>query len=174
MVVSKSLKLVEIEIIVVDERFRTLMSDKFSGCFAVERNAASPMEFPSGSMMRTMSSFSKSPSIRVTPTGNILTACCECIAFTAPTLICNSPLANPSEWAIQRLMLDMGLAEGMNRVQIAELFSRKRSGKIFSFLPLAMMTSIPSSATLRAMLHLVSIPPRPKEDFPDCMYCDSS
>ena len=40
MVVSKSLKLVEIEIIVVDERFRTLMSDKFSGCFAVERNAA--------------------------------------------------------------------------------------------------------------------------------------
>ena len=24
----------------MDERFRTLMSDKFSGCFAVERNAA--------------------------------------------------------------------------------------------------------------------------------------
>ena len=40
MVVSKSLKLVEIEIIVVDERFRTLMSDKFSGCFAIERDAA--------------------------------------------------------------------------------------------------------------------------------------
>jgi hypothetical protein len=39
-------------------------------------------------------------------------------------------------------MLDMGLAEGMNRVQIAELFSRKRSGKIFSFLPLAMMIRI--------------------------------
>ena len=36
MVVSESLKLVEIEIIVVDERFRTLMS----GCFAVECDAA--------------------------------------------------------------------------------------------------------------------------------------
>ena len=39
-------------------------------------------------------------------------------------------------------MLDMGLAEGMNRVQIAELFSRKRSGKIFSFLPLAMISAL--------------------------------
>ena len=156
MVVSKSLKLVEIEIIVVDERFRTLMSDKFSGCFAVERNAA----------------YSYGISIGIDDADNVVLF--EVSFDTAPTLICNSPLANPSEWAIQRLMLDMGLAEGMNRVQIAELFSRKRSGKIFSFLPLAMMTSIPSSATLRAMLHLVSIPPRPKEDFPDCMYCDSS
>ena len=46
--------------------------------------------------------------------------------------------------------------------------------RILSRLPLAMITVIPSSATLRAILVLVSIPPRPKLDLEVCMYEDRS
>ena len=43
-----------------------------------------------------------------------------------------------------------------------------------SLLPLAMMTGMPLLATRRAMWHLVSIPPRPSDDFDVCMYCSMS
>ena len=71
-------------------------------------------------------------------------------------------------------MLEMGVGEGMNRVHTSVLPSRSRRGRMFSRLPLAMITSIPSSATLRAMWLLVVMPPRPNDERPDWMYCDSS
>lgn len=86
----------------------------------------------------------------------------------------NSPLAKPSECAIHFLILDVVFFAGRKRVQHTFLSLHSRSVSMLSRLPLAMITSIPSCATLRAMLHLVSIPPRPNDDFPDCMYFESS
>lgn len=59
-----------------------------------------------------------------------------------------------------------GFPEGEKRVQTTRPPVAAKSGRILSLLPFAMMTSIPSSATLRAILYLVNIPPLPKEDFP--------
>ena len=133
-----------------------------------------PMGLPSGAHIRTMSSFSKSPSMAVTPMGNRLTARCESNRSAAPALMCSAPLANPSEWAIHFLTLDVVLVAGRKRVQSTGPSSHRRSVRMLSRLPLAMITSMPSWATLRAMLHLVSMPPRPNDDFPTCMYLDNS
>ena len=59
----------------------------------------------------------------------------------------------------------MGWGEGRKRVQRVRLPSASRSGRMPSRRPSAMIVSIPSAATLRAMRLLVSIPPRPNDDF---------
>lgn len=56
--------------------------------------------------------FSKSPVIRVTPTNKMLVAFGPNNASSAPWLICISPLAKPSEWAIHFFTLLTGLSDG--------------------------------------------------------------
>ena len=126
-------------------------------------------------MMRTMSSFSNPPRTSVMPMGRMLTALSEANILVAHSLMCSSPLAKPSLWAIHFLTLDTGSGEGMKRVYFYSSFFilnssfLRMSVSILSRLPLAMMTVMPSSATLRAMLVLVSMPPRPKLDLEVCM-----
>ena len=54
--------------------------------------------------------------------------------------------------------------EGIKRVQTVSSGCCNKSTRILSRFPLAIMTVIPSSATLRAIFVFVSIPPRPKLD----------
>ena len=112
--------------------------------------------------------------IRVTPTSRILVAFGPNSASSAPRLMCISPLAKPSEWAIHFFTLLTGLFDGMKRVQTVRLSLASRSTRMLSFLPLAMITVMPSSATFCAMLHLVSMPPRPNDDLLVCTYSDRS
>lgn len=107
-----------------------------------------PMGFPSALMMRTISSFSNSPLTSVIPTGRILTALSVTIISVARGLMCSSPLANPSLCAIHFLMLETGCGAGTKRVQSVSSGFSIKSVNILSRLPLAMMTVIPSSATL--------------------------
>ena len=111
-----------------------------------------------------MSSLSNSPSMRVMPTGRMLTAFSEFSTFVAQSLIWISPFANPSLCAIHFLTLDTGSPEGTKRVQSVSSGCWSRSTRILSRFPLAMITVIPSSATYRAMFVLVSMPPLPKLD----------
>ena len=89
--------------------------------------------------------------MRVTPTNNTLVAFGAVNASSAPLLICISPLAKPSEWAIHFFTLLTGFEAGMKRVQTVSLSTANNIGRILSFLPLAMITAIPSSATFWAI-----------------------
>ena len=59
--------------------------------------------------------------MRVTPTNNTLVAFGAVNASSAPLLICISPLAKPSEWAIHFFTLLTGFEAGMKRVQTVSL-----------------------------------------------------
>ena len=54
--------------------------------------------------------------------------------------------------------------DGIKRVQRVSSGCCNKSTRILSRFPLAIITVIPSSATLRAILVFVNIPPRPKLD----------
>ena len=65
---------------------------------------------------------------------------------------------------IHFLTLDTGSSDGIKRVQRVSSGCCNKSTRILSRFPLAIITVIPSSATLRAILVFVNIPPRPKLD----------
>src|SRR5574344_1034788 len=131
-----------------------------------------PICVPSSLMILTMSSFLNEPITFVIPTGRRLTALSPISASSAPLLMWISPLAKPSECAIHFLTLLTVCLDGRNRVHIVSLPFFRMKSSMSSFFPLAIITGIPSSATFWAMLHLVNIPPRPKDDLPVCMYSD--
>ena len=97
--------------------------------------------------------------------GSTLTARSPFNTSTALAFRWSSPFAKPPLWAIHFFTLDTSPCEGTKRVHTVVSGCCSNSSKTLSFFPLAMTTSIPSSATLRAMVVLVNIPPRPKPDF---------
>ena len=112
-----------------------------------------------------MSSASKSPSTRSTPTGSTL-APPRIRASAAPAFTYKEPLANESLWAIHFLRPDGAASEATNTVQGTDgLPTAARAGIMPSRLPLPNTTSMPSAATRRAMRHFDPIPPRPRLDF---------
>ena len=94
---------------------------------------------PWGDIILTISSFSNSPTTRVTPTGSRLAARDEVRASYAPWLTYISPLAKLLLWAIHFFMLDIGRGDGENSVNGTLLLSS---------VPFTMSHSIPSRLPL--------------------------
>ena len=120
--------------------------------------------------MATRSPSSKSPSTAVTPTISRLTAWPPLSFSAARAFTVTVPLAKLVLWAIHFFIAPAGCGLGRNSVCGVPCVLSLRSMRIFCLLPLAMTTLMPSSATRRAMLHLLVMPPLPIELFSALMY----
>ena len=75
-----------------------------------------------------------------------------------------APLAKPSLLAIQRFMVEDGVAEGTNRVHGVSSAEVTMAVRMPSRRPFAMTVSIPSAAVRAATRFLVIMPPRPADE----------